>query len=230
MWRRRPGSNQHHYTTDGTQRYHLWERWRKGELFRVETVDWTGGQILDDDSAEDMKHIDLTTVMWQNFSPNSHPAISILCQSLNWFALVLLFQICWFLDATPVDLQTVQNIQRVYLCTKWPYDYVLMQNSLKSFTKSIICWNSGRCIIWVDQSEWLIHQDCLQCLETFSWLKFATLVLFRVMSGDLQGYLTERMVVVSWLIIFQLPAKPFGILMESLLHPAIFQVLVLREI
>jgi formamidase len=29
----------------------------------VETVDWTGGQILDDDSAEDMKHIDLTTVM-----------------------------------------------------------------------------------------------------------------------------------------------------------------------
>jgi formamidase len=36
---------------------------KEGELFRVETVDWTGGQILDDDSAEDMKHIDLTTVM-----------------------------------------------------------------------------------------------------------------------------------------------------------------------
>lgn len=35
---------------------------KEGELFRVETVDWTGGQILDDDSAEDMKHIDLTTV------------------------------------------------------------------------------------------------------------------------------------------------------------------------
>ncbi|CAM6004300.1 unnamed protein product, partial [Sphagnum balticum] len=38
---------------------------KEGELFRVETVDWTGGQILDNDSAEDMKHIDLTTVISQ---------------------------------------------------------------------------------------------------------------------------------------------------------------------
>ncbi|KAG2499463.1 hypothetical protein HYH03_002410 [Edaphochlamys debaryana] len=31
-----------------------------GDLFRVETIDWTGGQIRDDDSAEDIKHVDLT--------------------------------------------------------------------------------------------------------------------------------------------------------------------------
>lgn len=37
---------------------------KEGELFRVETVDWTGGQIVDDDSPEDMKHIDLTSVTW----------------------------------------------------------------------------------------------------------------------------------------------------------------------
>lgn len=35
---------------------------KEGELFRVETVDWTGGQIKDDDSAEDVKHVDLTQV------------------------------------------------------------------------------------------------------------------------------------------------------------------------
>lgn len=27
----------------------------EGELFRVEMVDWTGGQIKDDDSADDVK-------------------------------------------------------------------------------------------------------------------------------------------------------------------------------
>ncbi|KAJ7544559.1 hypothetical protein O6H91_09G082800 [Diphasiastrum complanatum] len=35
---------------------------QEGELFRVETVDWTGGQIHDNDSAEDVKIIDLSTV------------------------------------------------------------------------------------------------------------------------------------------------------------------------
>jgi hypothetical protein len=34
----------------------------EGELFRVETVDWTGGQIADDDSAEDIKKVDLSQV------------------------------------------------------------------------------------------------------------------------------------------------------------------------
>ncbi|MCO5588820.1 hypothetical protein L7F22_042780 [Adiantum nelumboides] len=33
-----------------------------GELFRVEMLDWTGGQIADNDSAEDIKHIDLSRV------------------------------------------------------------------------------------------------------------------------------------------------------------------------
>ncbi len=33
---------------------------KEGELFRVETIDWTGGQIKDDDSADDVKNIDLT--------------------------------------------------------------------------------------------------------------------------------------------------------------------------
>ncbi|KXZ42714.1 hypothetical protein GPECTOR_122g455 [Gonium pectorale] len=28
---------------------------KAGDLFRVETIDWTGGQIKDDDSAEDIK-------------------------------------------------------------------------------------------------------------------------------------------------------------------------------
>lgn len=35
---------------------------REGEVFRVETVDWTGRQIQNDDSAEDMKRVDLTSV------------------------------------------------------------------------------------------------------------------------------------------------------------------------
>lgn len=37
---------------------------KEGEVFRVETQDWTGGQIKDDDSAEDMKNINLTLVYW----------------------------------------------------------------------------------------------------------------------------------------------------------------------
>lgn len=32
------------------------------EVFRVEVIDWTNGQIKDNDSAEDVKNIDLTSV------------------------------------------------------------------------------------------------------------------------------------------------------------------------
>ncbi|EKX37494.1 hypothetical protein GUITHDRAFT_97244 [Guillardia theta CCMP2712] len=35
---------------------------REGQLFRVETIDWTGGQIKDDDSSDDIKHVDLNQV------------------------------------------------------------------------------------------------------------------------------------------------------------------------
>ena len=33
---------------------------QEGDVFRVECVDWTGGQIKNNDSAEDVKHIDLS--------------------------------------------------------------------------------------------------------------------------------------------------------------------------
>mmetsp|Transcript_80290 Transcript_80290/g.236148 ORF Transcript_80290/g.236148 Transcript_80290/m.236148 type:complete len:453 (+) Transcript_80290:53-1411(+) len=33
-----------------------------GEVFRVEMIDWTGGQIKNDDSADDVKNVDLTQV------------------------------------------------------------------------------------------------------------------------------------------------------------------------
>lgn len=35
---------------------------KTGEVFRVEMVDWTGGMINDDDSANDIKFIDLSRV------------------------------------------------------------------------------------------------------------------------------------------------------------------------
>ena len=35
---------------------------QEGELFRIETLDWTGGQVGDNDSADDVKNIDLTQV------------------------------------------------------------------------------------------------------------------------------------------------------------------------
>ncbi|PSC69699.1 formamidase isoform A [Micractinium conductrix] len=35
---------------------------KEGDLFRVECLDWTGGQIKDDDSAEDVKKVDLSQV------------------------------------------------------------------------------------------------------------------------------------------------------------------------
>merc|ERR1719197_1042533 len=35
---------------------------KEGVTFRVETVDWTGGQIHDDDSADDVKNVDLSQV------------------------------------------------------------------------------------------------------------------------------------------------------------------------
>jgi formamidase len=34
----------------------------EGEVFRVETVDWTGGQIKNDDSSDDVKNVDLSQV------------------------------------------------------------------------------------------------------------------------------------------------------------------------
>lgn len=34
----------------------------QGEKFRVECVDWTGGQIKNDDSSEDVKNVDLSQV------------------------------------------------------------------------------------------------------------------------------------------------------------------------
>lgn len=54
------------------QEVHLHNRWHpdippvadvtEGELFRVEMVNWTRGQVRDDDSADDIKSLDLTTV------------------------------------------------------------------------------------------------------------------------------------------------------------------------
>ncbi|KAG6767053.1 hypothetical protein POTOM_028232 [Populus tomentosa] len=41
---------------------------KAGEVFPVEMVDWTGGMIEDDDSAVDVKTIDLSTVHYLNFS------------------------------------------------------------------------------------------------------------------------------------------------------------------
>lgn len=35
---------------------------KPGEVFKVETIDWTGGQIKNDDSADDVKNVDLTQV------------------------------------------------------------------------------------------------------------------------------------------------------------------------
>lgn len=35
---------------------------KTGQMFRVEMVDWTGGAIKDDNSATDVKYVDLLTV------------------------------------------------------------------------------------------------------------------------------------------------------------------------
>ena len=35
---------------------------KEDTCFRVETIDWTGGQIKDDDSSDDIKFVDLTQV------------------------------------------------------------------------------------------------------------------------------------------------------------------------
>ena len=35
---------------------------KEGELFRVECIDWTGGQIKNDDCADDVKNVDLSQV------------------------------------------------------------------------------------------------------------------------------------------------------------------------
>lgn len=34
----------------------------EGELVRIQCVDWTGGQIKNDDSAEDVKNVDLSKI------------------------------------------------------------------------------------------------------------------------------------------------------------------------
>lgn len=61
----------------GQQKLPLHNRWhpdippvaevKTGEVFRVEMVDWTGGAIKDDDSALDIKTIDLSTVSTYGF-------------------------------------------------------------------------------------------------------------------------------------------------------------------
>lgn len=64
---------------------------QEGDLFRVETVDWTGGQIKDDDCADDIKHVDLNqvrvnwrsnTVQWQQ----QQEGMAIRCSSWTWLA------------------------------------------------------------------------------------------------------------------------------------------------
>jgi len=35
---------------------------KEGEIFKVECIDWTGGQIKNDDSADDVKGVDLSQV------------------------------------------------------------------------------------------------------------------------------------------------------------------------
>ena len=42
----------------------------------METVEWTGGQIHDDDSAEDIKNVDLTKV-WTAFSLSACAAVAV---------------------------------------------------------------------------------------------------------------------------------------------------------
>ena len=56
---------------------------KEGEVFRVETQDWTGGQIKDDDSAEDMKNINLTLVgVCQWPAPFTNPLL--MCNCKQW--------------------------------------------------------------------------------------------------------------------------------------------------
>ena len=35
---------------------------QEGEVFRVECIDWTGGQIKNDDNSDDVKNVDLSQV------------------------------------------------------------------------------------------------------------------------------------------------------------------------
>jgi formamidase len=35
---------------------------KNGEIVKIECVDWTGGQIKNDDSADDVKNVDLTKI------------------------------------------------------------------------------------------------------------------------------------------------------------------------
>lgn len=47
----------------------------EGKLFRIEMVDWTGGQIGDNDSAADVKSIDLSTVSFNCLLSLAHTVI-----------------------------------------------------------------------------------------------------------------------------------------------------------
>ena len=47
---------------------------RAGDLFRVETVDWTGGQIGDNDDASDVRDVDLTRVHYLSGPIDVHDA------------------------------------------------------------------------------------------------------------------------------------------------------------
>lgn len=52
--------------------FHKHQRWHpdippvatveEGEVFRVECIDWTGGQIKNDDNSDDVKNVDLSQV------------------------------------------------------------------------------------------------------------------------------------------------------------------------
>jgi len=39
---------------------------KEDTLFRVETIDWTGGQIKDDDNSDDIKFVDLSQVHYMS--------------------------------------------------------------------------------------------------------------------------------------------------------------------
>ena len=52
---------------------------KEGELFHVETVEWTGGQIKDSDSSDDIKHVDLCQVR-KLFACGATPVIT----PLSW--------------------------------------------------------------------------------------------------------------------------------------------------
>ena len=62
----------------------------EGEIFRVEMVDWTGGQIKNNDSADDVKTVDLTQVHYLSGPiniPTAEPGDLLKVEFLNLGAL-----------------------------------------------------------------------------------------------------------------------------------------------